>query len=699
MESIRFLYTEWWIPVCLLLGLAYALVLYYRDRSLGEKSPQLNWGLGAIRFIVVSLLAMLLLEPFLKSIQTQTKRPIVILAQDESESVSAEMSTEELEQYKNRFSELQASLENNYDVKTYAFGEKVREGVAFAFGDKVTNLSSVLGEVYDLYSNQNLGAIVLATDGIYNQGSNPVYASTELAVPIYTVALGDTTPKKDVILKRAFHNRIAYLGDKFSVQIDVSAKNCKDATTKVSVFKVQNGGTQKLTEEIINIDRNDFFVTKEVILDASQTGVQRFRLVVSPVNGEEVTANNSKDIFVDVLDARQQVLILANSPHPDITALRQTITANKNYEVEIGYVNDLKKGVDEYDFVILHQLPSKTNDALGPLNRLKKEQIPHMFIVGTQTDLRRFNVAQNLLTINGDGVNTNDVEARIAPNFNLFTLNQEVKDQLPNFVPLVAPFGEYATGANAQVLLYQKIGKVETEYPLLVFGEDEGIKKSILAGEGVWKWRLFNYLQEENHEVFNQVVDKTVQYVSLKEDKRRFRVSLAKNIFEENEPVFFDAELYNNSYELINEPDVSLTITSQEGKDFNFTFNKTDNAYSLNAGIFPVGNYSFKANAFYSGEQFSYNGQFSVQPIQLEIYETTANHNLLKLLSEKFGGQLVYPGQLNDIPNFMAERGTIKPIIYETSKTQSVINLRWIFFLLLLLITIEWFLRRYFGGY
>ena len=88
-----------------------------------------------------------------------------------------------------------------------------------------------------------------------------------------------------------------------------------------------------------------------------------------------------------------------------------------------------------------------------------------------------------------------------------------------------------------------------------------------------------------------------------------------------------------------------------------------------------------------------------MQPIQLEIYETTANHNLLQLLSEKFGGRMVYPGQLNDISNFMVEKGTILPVIYETNKTQSVIHLRWIFFLLLTLLTVEWFVRRYFGGY
>ena len=699
MESIRFLYSEWWIIACIALGLIYALVLYFRDQSFRDRSDRLNWLLGIFRFLTVSALAILLLEPFLKSIETQTKKPIVVLAQDQSESVSAEMDEAELTAYQAEFNTLKNTLGEQYEVKDYAFGSEVREGVDFDFSDKVSNLSEALNGIYDLYSNQNLGAIVLATDGIYNEGSNPVYAGTQLAVPIYTVALGDTTAKKDVIIKRVFHNRIAYLGDKFSVQVDVSAKNCIGANTRLMVYKVQNGGTQKLAERPVNIDRNDFFKTEEVILDAENVGVQRYRIVVNQVNGEEITANNSKDIFVDVLDARQKVLIVANAPHPDLTALKQTINSNKNYEAEVGYVNKLKKKIEDYDFVILHQLPSLVNDALGVINNLKKNKIPHLFIVGTQTDLRRFNVAQNLITIQGDGKNTDEVQARIAPNFNLFTLSEEVNNQMTDFVPLIAPFGEYEVGANTQTLLYQRIGKIDTEKPLLVFGEEDGIKRGVLTGEGVWKWRLFNYLQEQNHEVFDEVIGKSVQYVSLKEDKRRFRVSLAKNIFKENEAIFFDAELYNNSYELINEPDVSLVITSEEGNDFNFTFNKTDKAYTINAGIFPVGNYTFHSNVFYGGEQLSYQGQFSVQPIQLEIYETTANHNLLKVLSDKFGGQLIYPGQVSSIANFMADQKTIVPVIYESSKTQSVINLRWIFFLLLTLLTVEWFLRRYFGAY
>ena len=196
------------------------------------------------------------------------------------------------------------------------------------------------------------------------------------------------------------------------------------------------------------------------------------------------------------------------------------------------------------------------------------------------------------------------------------------------------------------------------------------------------------------------MLSKTFQYLTLKEDKRKFRVSLDKNIFNENELIFFDAELYNESYELINEPDVLLTIRNEKGDDFKFTFNKTNNrSYTLNAGYFPVGNYTFHAEVMSSGQELAYDGQFSVQPIQLEIYETTADHRLLHLLSEKYGGEMVYPAEMASIVSKIKEKGSVLPIIYETTKTRSVINLKWIFFILMGLLSLEWFIRRYFGSY
>jgi len=699
MENITFQYPTWYILFCALLGIVVALVLYYKDKTFKEQATWLKGLMSAIRFLVVTLLAILLLSPLLKSLITEVKKPVVVLAQDQSESILADMDSVQLQAYQQSFKALGDELRKDYDLKEYAFGSKVREGVDFEFTDKVSNMSELLKNLYDLYSNQNLGAIVLASDGIYNEGSNPIYAGAKLAAPIYTIALGDTIPKKDLVLKRVFHNKIAYLDDKFSIQIDINAQNCAGGNTTLNVSSVDNGKVNVIEKIPISINKNDFFTTKEVILDAKKSGVQRYRISLNKIAGEVTTINNNQDIFVDILDARQKILILAHSPHPDLSAIKQIISTNKNYEVTTNYMDQLKVDVGTFDFVILHQLPSVTNDAAAVLNTLYEKSIPRLYVVGMQSDIAKFGKIQPLLGLQADGRNANDVQAKMADNFSLFTLDDRIKNELPKFAPLTAPFGEFTDNANTQVLLYQRIGKIDTKYPLLLFGEQNNIKMGVLCAEGIWKWRLFDFLQNENHDIVDELISKSVQYLSLKEDKRKFRVSVNKNIFNENEELFFDAELYNNSYELINDPDASITITNEDKKDFNFTFNKKNKAYSLNAGFFPVGNYKFRGTVMSSGEQLAYNGQFSVRPVQLEVFETTADHSMLRLLSEKYGGSMVYPGNITAVGSLIKGKETVKPTIYQTSKTRSLINVKWIFFVLFGLLVIEWFLRRYFGGY
>jgi len=699
MDGITFEYPTWYLVICLLVGLAYALVLYFRDHTFRESATWLNWLLGATRMLVVSTLAMLLMSPILRSVESRSQKPVVVFAQDGSESIGAAMKPADSLAYVQAIRSIEEKLGTDYDLVSYTFGESVRDTLDLSFRDKRTNIAELLRQVYDVYSNQNLGAVILSSDGIYNECANPVYSDVKLNAPVYTIALGDTTRQKDLVLKRVFHNKIAYLGDKFSIQVDITAQNAAGATSSLRIARIENGRTRELVNESVQIDRNDFFTTREFILDADVAGVNRYRISLGAVSGEVSTANNVRDIYVDVLEARQKILLLAAAPHPDLSALKQSITEGRNNEVTVEYINCFAGNVRDFDLVILHQLPGKSNNIGNLLQEMKSRQTPVWFIAGVTSDFGALNAAQQLINISSNGRNTNDVEPYLASNFSLFNVPDDVRAILPILPPVVAPFGDFKAGGSASVLLYQRIGRVDTQYPLLALGQEDNRRLATMAATGLWKWRLFDYLEKKNHNRFNELVSQVIQYLSVKDDKRRFRVSLAKNIFDENEPIIFDAELYNDNYELVNEPSAQLVITNEDGREFNYTFNTTGRGYRLNAGVMPVGSYRFRATVNTGTQNLDYNGQFSVQAIQLERYEMTADHDLLRLLSERYGGELVYPAAIASIPDKLLAKGTVKPVLYETVNTRSLINLKGIFFLLLSLLTLEWFLRRYFGAY
>lgn len=699
MKGITFEYPSWYLLLCVLVGLVYALVLYYRNTHFKEQAPWFSFLLGTFRFLSVGILASLLLSPILRSMQTRSEKPIVVIAQDGSESIQAAWSASDSSQYVQEMQTLQQQLSENYKVVSYTFGDQLKDTLDFSFQDKRTNIAAVLQETYDLYSNQNLGALILASDGIYNEGSNPLYSNSKLNAPIYTIGLGDTTRHKDVIVKRVFHNKIAYLGDKFSIQVDLSAQNASGEQLPLRIAKIQNGKAQLITQEAINIDRNDFFTTKEFVLDANQAGVNRYRISIGNAQGEQSTFNNSKDIYVDILEARKKVLVLAHAPHPDLSAIKQSLSTGLNNEVAIAYAKDFTENIRDYDMLILHQLPSATFPVAKLLEEIEQQKVPTWFIVGEASNFAELNRQQNLVNLAIKKKNTNAVEPKIAKAFNLFTISDDIRQAVQTFPPLVAPFGDFKEGSNASVLFYQRIGRIDTEYPLLSLGEQAGRRTAILNGTGIWKWRLFDFLDKSNHERFDELVSQISQYLSVKNDKRKFRASIAKNIFDENEPIIFDAELYNDNYELINEPSVKMSIRDANGKEYTYTFNAVGSTYRLNAGILPVGSYNFTAQVNTGTDNLNYTGQFSVQAVQIERYETTANHDLLRLISESFGGEFIPNNQIASISGKLAERGTVKPVLYQTLHTRSVINLKWIFFLVLALLSVEWFLRRYFGSY
>ena len=696
MQNLTFESPAWFLLLCALAGLAVALLLYFRERNFRDQPRALVWGMGALRFLGYSLLAALLLSPLLRYLQTDRQEPVVVLAQDVSESIGLETDTTA---YAERWRALRAELGEKYRVVDYTFGNQVRTDGELRFSDKRTNLDAVLTEISDVYGSQNLGAVVLATDGIYNEGTNPAYRDFQFRAPVYTVGLGDTTRRRDLLVRRVFHNKIAYLDDRFSVQVDVSARNAAGSNTTLTVSRVGEGGSERLHSETIRIDRNDFFTTREIVLDANRPGVQRYRVSLTGIPDEVSAANNRRDFFVDVLDARQKILLLAAAPHPDLTALRQALAAGQNNEVAVSYARKFSGNVADYDLVVLHQLPAADQDVSQVLGRLRTTKTPTWFIIGDQSPARALTGAQSLLSWTGTaGARGNDVSARPLGTFNLFTLSDELRQALPQFPPLTAPFGEFTAGPGANVVLRQRIGRVDTEFPLLVVGESNGVRTGVLAGTGLWQWRLFDHLEYGNHDRFDELVSQITQYLTVSEDKRRFRVSLAENIFDENEPVQLDAELYNSNYELVNDPEATVTITGPEGREYPFAFTRTSNAYTLNAGTLPVGNYRFRALAA-TGDRLTYEGRFSVQAVEVERYALEADHDLLRQLSQRYGGELLFPAQLAELPARLDAGGTVKPVLFETINTKSVLNLKWIFFALLSLFGAEWFLRRYFGGY
>ena len=674
---------------CFALGILYAWLLYRGNKNLDKK---LQYGLTAIRIIAVTAIAWLIFAPLIKTLNYTLDKPVIIIGQDNSLSVGqvkAPGFNHNL--YEQNLKSLQDKLSDKYEVKTYNFSDKVNDGLDFKNQGKLSDASSFFQKIKDEYANRNVGAIILATDGIFNHGGNPLYSINQINTPVYTVALGDSIPKRDVLISNVNYNNIVYLDDDFTIEVQVQAFQSDRESTALTVN--QNGA--KVQQQSIAISGNSFVKTIPVKLHAGKVGIQKYTVQLTALQNEITTKNNSQTFYVEVIDGRQKVLLAAAAPHPDLAVLKEAVSLNKHYEAKLALADDLNAtDPSKFDLIIMYQLPDVQNISTAFLQKVKALKKPIWYVLGAQSNVNAFNQIQNQVNLGAANGSIQEVYPDFANGFTSFNLSEEDKKRFSTFDPLLMPFGRLTVNASATPTFNQRIGKVSTSQPLLFFINDNGQKAGYLMGEGLWRWKLSEAENESEQSSLNDLISKTVQYLSVKDDKRRFKVFTSKSAYDENGSIQFNGTLYNESYQAVNEPEVKLQVKNEAGKYFNYVFSKTETAYQLDAGTMAAGNYSYTASTSLGGKKFTASGSFYVNTLIAEYQQTTANHQLLNTISKQSNGKLFMPADLLKIADEILKNENIKTISYEDRKYDELINMKWLFGLILILLATEWFLRK-----
>ncbi|HET8803144.1 MAG TPA: VWA domain-containing protein, partial [Aequorivita sp.] len=132
------------------LSIALAVFMYgYKSKQTGA----LRWVFGALRFITLFSILLLLINPKFKSETYTIEKPKLPILVDNSASVG------ELGQKENVSALLQklkgnSDLNDKFDVSYYSFGNDFRESDSLTFDEKNTNISKALASTNELFKAQ-----------------------------------------------------------------------------------------------------------------------------------------------------------------------------------------------------------------------------------------------------------------------------------------------------------------------------------------------------------------------------------------------------------------------------------------------------------------------------------------------------------------------------------------------------------------
>jgi hypothetical protein len=689
MQRLLFDYSPVYFLACLALGFGYAWLLYSGKQSWGAA---LNRVLFGLRAVLATALLVLLLGPVLRQLSNSVERPSVVFLIDNSRSVKETTDTTKLLSDLDRAREVISK--SDWQVEYSTLDGVTKEGIAFTHGS--SDLTSALKQTVNRFEGRNLGAIVLVSDGIYNSGMSPLFQP--LRVPVFTVGIGDTVQRADLVLRNVAYNRVVYQGNKFPLRAEVGVNALPGEEVTVSVMQ-QGVVLQQQTKSTGNRALLEF----DFQISADKQGMQRLEIRVSPHQKEKNNSNNRGSAFVEVVEGRKKIVVLAASPHPDIKALRLVVEKNPNYEflVHIPGVKELSQAAldtKEIDLVIAHQSPDNQNRTTGLLVNFLKSKVPVLVVAAEQTQLRGLSQAGIPVAFENTA-QRDDVQPVLNTAFQDLGFSPELGPLVARYPPVSVPFGKFTYPPSGKPILFQQIGSLVTDRPLLFTLDQDGHKLGVFLGDGIWRWRLSEYQETGKTVGFDGWMAKLLQYLSTRDDRRRFRSFSIQQEFSSDGPAIIESQVYNELFEPVYGNTVDIELNGETGPASRYRYvigPASGSRYRING--LREGIYRFTASTEIGGKRETARGEFLVVEQSQESRNLTADFGLLRKLAEGTEGKFYPAAALDQFSNELSTRPATATLHTEES-FNPLINIKAVFFILLLLVSLEWFLRKFSGSY
>lgn len=667
--------------------------LLYKGNPLKLQKKWMQWTVMGVRWFSLFIICFLLIEPLVKWLNQHKEKPLLIFAIDNSESmVAGKNGVYTKTEFVSELQKIKEELADKFKIVNFTLGSQTKISDSLSFHEKQSKLAEGLAEIENYTFQQNHAATILVSDGMYNEGSNPLYSLNSTQAPIFTIGMGDSTQRKDALIKKVLAPQQVFADNNIEIAIDLQAYFCSQ---EVLAIELKENGKLLYSGKETALGAK-FYKQHKISLNKASEGIHSYEISILPLGNEASYANNKANFQINSVRVKQKISLVYLTPHPDIGAIQRVINQQKNYELEVLSFNETSpEKLKEPSLVILHQLPGNKGEGTQLIKQLSDKNTPLFYIVGKQSGISFFNQLSKQ-KLSATAQNQNEAQAWVNNQFNLFQLDDNTIQTVSKFNPLYTIYGNYQLSADAQVLLNQQIGYVKTNIPLLAFSNGTGNNQAFLFGEGIWRWFLQDFLLHSNHEVSAGLLTKIIQWTIGKNDKSKFRLEPSKKIFDENESVTFEATLFNDLFEKINTPDINMQLSNEKGKVYSYQFSKSNENYQLNIGNLLPGKYTYKASVN-NGNYPVKNGAITIKSLQIEALQTQANFPLLRAISDETDARFYFPSQLNELKTELLNRDQFKTIIHEQEELIPLIQYKIIFFLILALLSLEWFIRKWQG--
>jgi hypothetical protein len=686
-RSLTFLWTPWSAAasaVLVLIAAVFCFIAWRRSgytRSMGM--------LELLRLTLVTLVAILLNQPEWVEEFRPTEKPSIAILVDGSPS----MDTRDVLRSKSGPTTTSAPISRRETVQPLgdpATWEKLRARMNVAIQPFSSTLADSGGaKGTDLYGPlvqapekiPNLLAILLASDGDWNEGQPPVQAATRLrirGIPVFTVPVGSRTRLPDIELLSLDVPTFGIAGKSVRVPFTIESSLPRDYVTTVTL-KTSEGDEVSKEVKIAAMART----TDAIVWKPKSTGDFSLTLNIPKQADETLPDNNRLTAPIAIRNEKLRVLVVESFPRWEYRYLRNALSRDPGVELSCllfhpglskpgggnkDYIKRFPAGLDElskFDVVFLGDVGVEDGQLTAENCRLLKGLVEHqasglVFMPGPQG--REYSLMEtelgDLCPIMLDPTQQGGWGSRTPNHFELTDLgrrslltkladteddNAEVWEGLPGFQWYAPVLCVHMDASN-------EFGRL----PLLATRTFGAGKVLFMGTDGAWRWR--KGVEDKYHYRFWGQVVRWMAYQRNMAKGETMRLYYIPDQPKINQTLALHANVMDRSGEPLKTGDVSARITSPSGKTETIRFQSTGDEW---------GEFSSQYRAFESGSHkvnlackqtgATLDATFFVQGVAAEQVGKPSRPEVLEEIARVTGGKVIEPDRLDQAVQSLAD--------------------------------------------
>jgi uncharacterized membrane protein len=636
--------------------------------------------------------------------------------------------------------QIATSLQGRFQSELWTFGDTLArpQGDRFAADARVSDLSSALRSVRERYRERRVAGIVVVSDGGDTSAQDAAQTVDDGGTPVFTVGVGAPRVAPDLEVLDVAAGEAALTDSSVDLTVSAVSRAVSGVSREPRSFQLrvfENG--RSVDVRTVTPAGPDSPVREVFTVSPSRETATLYTVEIPAAPGELVPENNRRSVLVAPPGRRRRLLIVEGAPGFEHTFIKRALASDPGIEIDsvvrkgrdeqgdatyfvqavasrapqlaTGFPVE-REGLFQYDAVLFANIEpdSLSRQQIELASEFVGERGGGILVFGAKSFAQQGLVGTALEEVlpvelhdRGGGVMRASVRRgeayRVAvtpegESHPVMRVGNSIEDSVKKWAAAPALAGATPLGAprpGAQVLAVTNT--TDGVRPVIAVHRYGRGRAMIFTGEASWRWRMQLPSTDRTHELFWRQV---ARWLASASPDPVSGAPLGKIMPGQTERASVD--IRNAAFEAVRDADVTMRVTLPGGETRDLKPTLTDaraGRYSSSIRFEQPGVYRLIAEAKQRNKVLGTSDQWVLAgAADLEMADPRLNEDVLRRVSRASGGRYLAAADLPRLPSLLTASTDPGP-----PRLQELWHNIWMFAGVVILLAVEWFLRRRWG--